>query len=175
MEDIEGISSDEELDPPGHPLEDKRTVIRNLKSGFKYHKNGPAQTYDWSDDDVAEMTKIIHASVSTVKKGRRSVRAVNHQGKPLPNGLLGWVNCVRRGEYFGDNPRINRGPTFKSGEKSNFWLWNFVSETLLSEFDYWSEVHKLNSTVDPKDTKYPDISKLIFRHSDDFVSLVTHK
>lgn len=169
MDNIEEDSSDDDLEVTGHPLEDKRTVINNLKNGFKYHKNGPAQTYDWNDDDVAEMTKIIHESVSKIKKGRRAIRAVDYKGRPLPNGLLGWVNSVRRGDYFSDNPNINRGPIFKSGEKSNFWLWNFVSETLLSEFDYWSEIHKQNASVDPKDTKYPDISKLIFRHSEDFV------
>ena len=94
---------------------------------------------------------------------------MNYQGKPFPGGLLGWVNAVRSGKYFGDNPKIDRGPVFVSGEKTNFWLWNFVSQTLLSEFDYWSDVHKQNAGKDPKDTRYPDVSKLIFRHSEDFV------
>ena len=143
--------------------------MKNLRNGFRYHKNGPAQTYDWTAEDIKTMTKIITDSVADMKKGRRKIRAVDYQGRPLPNGLLGWVNSVRSGKYFGDNPKINRGPVFKSGEKSNFWLWNFVSDTLISEFDYWSDVHKLNATVDPKDPRYPDISKLIFRHSEDFV------
>ena len=169
MDSLDENSSDEEPVDDGHPLEDRATVLRNLRNGFKYHKNGPAQMYDWSKADIDEMTKIIQDSVIRVKKGRRKVRAVDYRGQPLPNGLLGWVNSVRSGVYFGDNPKINRGPVFKCGEKTNFWLWNFVSETLICEFDYWTEVHKQNAHVDPKDTRYPDISKLIFRHSEDFV------
>ena len=169
MEEINESSSEDEVEDVGHPLEDKETVLRNLKNGFRYHKNGPAQMYDWSQDDIEKMTKIIHESVMKVKKGRRKIRAVNYMGQPFPGGLLGWVNSVRSGLYFRDNPKIDRGPVFKSGEKSNFWLWNFVSTTLLCEFDYWSEIHKQNAKVKPEDTKYPDISKLIFRNSDDFV------
>ena len=170
MDSIDENSSDEDEEPTeGHPLETKEAVLENLKNGFRYHKNGPAQMYDWSEADVKTMTSIITESVSSIKKGRRKIRAVDFMGRPLPNGLLGWVNSVRNGTYFGDNPKINRGPAFKSGEKSNFWLWNFVSDTLICEFDYWSEVHKTNATVDPKETRYPDISKLIFRHSEDFV------
>ena len=170
MDSVEENSSDDEVENPiGHPVETKEKVLKNLQNGFRYHKNGPAQTYDWTEEDIKTMTKIITDSVSNIKKGRRKIRAVDYLGRPLPNGLLGWVNSVRSGKYFGDNPRINRGPVFKSGEKSNFWLWNFVSDTLISEFDFWSEVHKNNAKVDPKDTKYPDISKLIFRHSEDFV------
>ena len=169
MDLLETDSSDDEPTETGHPLETKEIVLKNLKNGFKYHKNGPAQMYDWTKDDIAHMTEIIHNSVSKIKKGRRKIRAVDFKGQPLSNGLLGWVNSVRTGKYFSDNPRINRGPAFKSGEKTNFWLWNFVSDTLICEFDYWTEIHKQNATVDPKDTKYPDISKLIFRHSDDFV------
>ena len=158
-DDISENSSDDDTDEPGHPVEDKGTVLKNLQAGFKYHKNGPAQMYDWNKDDIAKMTQIIHQSVSTLKKGRRKIRATDYKGNVLPNGILGWVNSVRRGDYFGDNPKVNRGPVFKSGEKSNFWLWNFVSETLLAEFDYWTEVHKQNAKVDPKNTKYPDIMK----------------
>ena len=169
MDSFDENSSDEDEAPVGHPIETKAKVLRNLKAGFKYHKNGPAQMYDWTSDDIGHMTQIINDSVSKLKKGRRKIRAVDYKGRPLPNGLLGWVNSVRTGKYFSDNPKINRGPAFTSGEKSNFWLWNFVSETLISEFDYWTEVHKKNATVDPKDTRYPDISKLIFRNSDDFV------
>ena len=169
MEQLENSSSDEDEVTEGHPLEDKVTVLRNLRNGFKYHKNGPAQMYDWSKDDIREMTKIIHGSIKKNSRARRKIRAVDYRGRPFPGGLLGWVNAVRTGHYFADNPRIERGPVIKGGERTNFWLWNFVSQTLLHEFDYWTEVHKKNATVDPKDTRYPDISKLIFRNSDDFV------
>ena len=165
------LSSDEETEatPNGHPLEDKATVLKNLRSGFKYHKNGPAQMYDWTKEDISTMTEIIKESVDSIKKGRRKIRAVNYLGEEFPGGLLGWVNCVREGKYFADNPDISRGARFKSGEKTNFWLWNFVSETLLSEFRYWTKVHQKNSTVASSETKYPNIHQLVFRHTDDFV------
>ena len=167
--DIEPLSSDSEEEDEGHPLETKQQVIENLSKGFRYHKNGPAQQYDWNKEDIAKMTELIHSSVSKVKKGRRNVRAMNYKGEPFPGGLLGWVNSVRSGRYFADNPKINRGCEFKAGEKSNFWLWNFVSETLVQEFDYWTEWHKINKTLPADQVKYPDISKMIFRHSEDFV------
>ena len=170
MDIDDNISSDEdEPETTGHPLETKEKVLENLRRGYVYHKNGPAQMYDWTNEDIKTMTGIIQDSVSNLKRGRRKIRAVDYLGRPLPNGLLGWVNSVRSGKYFGDNPKINRGPAIKCGEKSNFWLWNFVSDTLLAEFDYWSDVHKTNATVKPEDTRYPDISKLVFRHSEDFV------
>ena len=162
-------SESEEEDDVGHPLETKDEVFENLKQGFLYHKNGPAQQYDWTKDDIAKMSRIIQDSVATVKKGRRNVRAMNFKGEPFPGGLLGWVNSVRTGRYFPDNTKIERGKALVSGEKSNFWLWNYVSETLIHEFDYWTEWQKVNKTLKPEETKYPDISKMIFRHSDDFV------
>ena len=169
-EDVAPLSSDseDEIDL-GHPMETKEQVIENLRKGFRYHKNGPAQQYDWNKEDISLMTEIIQNSVSKVKKGRRNVRAVNYKGEPFPGGLLGWVNSVRSGRYFSDNPKIERGCEFKAGDRSNFWLWNYVSETLVHEFDYWTEWHKVNKNLPPSDTKYPDISKLIFRHSEDFV------
>ena len=162
-------SDSEDEDSQGHPMETKEQVMENLKRGFMYHKNGPAQQYDWTKDDIAKMTEIIHGSVQKVKKGRRNVRAINYKGEPFPGGLLGWVNSVRTGQYFPDNKRISRGPALASGEKTNFWLWNYVSETLIHEFDYWTEWHEQNKKLKPEDTKYPDISKMIFRHSEDFV------
>ena len=45
-------SSDEEEENEGHPIEDKATVLQNLANGFKYHKNGPAQPYDWDNVDL---------------------------------------------------------------------------------------------------------------------------
>ena len=56
-----------------------------------------------------------------------------------------------------------------TNEKSNFWLWNYVSEVLVHEFDYWTEWHQKNKKLPSEMTKYPDISKMIFRHSEDFV------
>ena len=164
-------SSDDETDAEtlGHPLEDKATVIAKLKQGFKYHKNGPAQMYDWSSKDIETMTSIISESVTEIKKGRRKIRAVNFLGEEFPGGLLGWVNNVREGVYFSDNPNINRGTRFKSGEKSNHWLWNFVSETLISEFDFWSRIHQENAQCSPESSRYPNLHQLIFRHTDDFV------
>ena len=169
-EDPALLSSDsEDEDESGHPMETKDEVLKNIRLGFKYHKNGPARQYDWNNDDIASMTKMIHDSVSKIKRGRRNVRAVNYHGQPFPGGLLGWVNSVRSGRYFKDNPKIERGEEFKANEKSNFWLWNYVSETLIHEFDYWTEWHKTNQSLPPEETKYPDITKMIFRHSDDFV------
>ena len=163
------ISSDEEDSPSGHPIEDKVTVLENLRNGFKYHKNGPAQPYEWDKKDMSVMTEMIKKQAASLTKGRRKVRAVGYDNVPLPDGLLGWVNSVRDGTYFSDNPNVERGPRFKSCEKSNFWLWNFVSRTLLAEFDYWTEVHKENKNCDPSKSRYPKLSQLIFRHPDDFV------
>ena len=162
-------SSDEDEENEGHPVEDKQVVLQNLANGFKYHKNGPAQPYDWTKDDMKYMSRLISDTSKRVSKGRKKIRAVKYDGTPFPGGLLAWVNGVRNGTYFSDNPKIQRGPVFKSGEKSNFWLWNFVSETLLAEVDYWSKVHKENQTVDPSQARYPDINQLIFRDKEDFV------
>lgn len=167
--ELQSSSESEDEDEPGHPLETKEQVLKNLRQGFLYHKKGPAQMYDWNKKDIETMTQIITDSVKDVKKGRRNVRAMNYRGEPFPGGLLGWVNSVRSGKYFPDNHRIERGPMFKTGEKSNFWLWNYVSETLIHEFDYWTEWHQKNKKLPPEETKYPDISKMIFRHSEDFV------
>ena len=52
-------SSDEEEEPEGHPVEDNATVLRNLANGFKYHKNGPAQPYEWTKEDMEYMSKLI--------------------------------------------------------------------------------------------------------------------
>ena len=120
------------------------------------------------------MTKLINDAARRVKKGRRKIRAIKHDGSLFPGGLLGWVNNVRRGIYFSDNPNIDRGSPFLSGEKSNHWLWNYVSETLLAEVDYWTKIHKANQKVSPTETKYPDLDKLIFRHPDDFVGGLWH-
>ena len=171
MEDDLLLSSDDEADAEysGHPFEDKASVLENLQNGFQYHKNGPAQMYDWSADDIQKMTLIIKDSVSDLKKGRRKIRAVNYLGEEFPGGLLGWVNNVREGVYFGDNPNVQRGPRFSSGEKTNHWLWNFVSETLLSEFHLWSKIHRENSKAKPSGSKYPKLNQLIFRHTEDFV------
>ena len=168
MENDERLSDDEDNDG-GHPIEDCETVLKRLASGVKYHKNGPARQYDWKKEHISRMTEIIKNSVSKIKRGRRKVRAMDYTGSEFPGGLLGWVNAVRSGKYFGDNPDIDRGPRFVSGEKTNFWLWNYVSEVLISEFHYWTKVHQENKTMDPAKTRYPDITKMIFRHTDDFV------
>ena len=162
-------SSDDEDEPTGHPIEEKNDVIQNIANGFRYHKNGPAQPYDWTKEDLAKMTRLIEDAAKRVKKGRRKIRAIKHDGTEFPGGLLAWVNCVRRGMYFSDNPNVQRGAPFTSGEKSNHWLWNYVSETLLAEVDYWTKIHKANQKANPSETKYPDINNLIFRHPDDFV------
>ena len=164
------ISSDEDSpEPAGHPVESKAEVLQNIANGFRYHKNGPAQPYNWGKDDLAKMTTLIKEASKSVVRGRRKIRAIRHDGKEFPGGLLGWVNNVRKGIYFGDNPSVQRGPVYKSGEKSNHWLWNFVSETLLAEVDFWTKIHSDNQIGDPKNSKYPDLEKLIFRHPDDFV------
>ena len=165
-------SSDEDEDAEsnlGHFIEDRATVIHNIANGFKYHKNGPAQPYDWDTTDFAKMDKLIRETAKKVTKGRRKIRAVRHDGTEFPGGLLGWVNNVRSGVYFSDNPNVSRGDSFTSGERSNFWLWNFVSETLLAEVDFWTKIHKANQKCDPSQSRYPDLEKLIFRHPDDFV------
>ena len=163
------ISSDDEDTDVGHPVENKAIVLKNLAEGFKYHKNGPAQPYDWNKKDMKIMTDLIQKQSAQLKKGRRKIRAVKFDGTEFPDGLLGWVNNVRNGTYFSDNPNVHRGPVFKSGEKSNHWLWNFVSVTLLSEFEYWSRVHQENQKVDPSEARYPNLHQLVFRHTDDFV------
>ena len=169
VEPQELSSDEEEEESSGHPIETKETVIQNIANGFRYHKNGPAQPYNWNKDDLIKMTKLIKEAAKKVTRGRRKIRAIRYDGKEFPGGLLGWVNNVRKGLYFSDNPNVNRGPVFKSGEKSNHWLWNFVSETLLAEVDFWTKIHKANQKCDPEQSKYPDLEKLIFRHPDDFV------
>ena len=169
MENEYENSSDEDTTAPGHPMESCEIVLKNLAKGIKYHKNGPAQQYDWKEHHIKRMTEIIKDSVKNIKPGRRKIRAMNYLGEEFPGGLLGWVNAVRSGRYFSDNPEIVRGPHINSGERSNFWLWNYVSDVLLAELNYWTKVHKMNKDLDPSKAKYPDITKMIFRHTDDFV------
>ena len=162
-------SDDDEIEATGHPLEEKSEVLINLANGFRYHKNGPAQPYDWSKDDLEKMTRLIKDQQTKLVKGRRKIRAIKYNGEEFPGGLLAWVNCVRSGQYFSDNPKIDRGPSFVSGEKTNHWLWNYASTVLLCEFEYWSVVHKQNQNVPSEEVRYPDINQLIFRHTEDFV------
>ena len=165
---------DEEL---GHPLEDKKTVLKNLSNGFKYHKNGPAREYAWNKSEISTMAEMIlerHNRVVMDKKNRvREIRAQDHLGNSGRNTLLNWVNSCLTGKRFPDNPKILRGPKISFNDWSNHKLWRYVSSTLQAEFHYWDEVNKQNARLPQESShlaRYPKLSDLIFRHNDDFTS-----
>ena len=169
-------SDDEDGDErSGHPLETKAAVLENLRTGFSYHKNGPAQEYDWTPAEITLMTQMIrdtHSETKAATKNKhRIIRAQNFRGESSQNTLRNWVNSCLSGQRFPDNPRVRRGPRIGHNDWSNFKQWEYVSETLQHEFHYWSEVEKINRSLPSerqKEVRYPRLDDLIFRHNDDF-------
>ena len=64
-------SSDSESEEGGHPKERKEDVLTNLFNGFKYHKDGPAQPYQWTEQEILKMSQHLEQYASSVKVGRR--------------------------------------------------------------------------------------------------------
>ena len=161
----------------GHPRETKQAVLEQLKNSFAYHKNGPAQEYDWSAEDIDIMTEMIrkaHSETLAAKKNKaRVIRAQNHLGESSANMLRNWVNSCLSGQRFPKNRFIKRGPKIEHDQWTNHQMWEYVSETLQFEFRYWSTVEKLNREL-PADQKiqaeYPKLEDLIFRHNEDFTA-----
>ena len=159
----------------GHPLETKEEVLRKLANGFQYHKNGPAQSYDWNEFDISFMTKILEQHAQTVVDGkRRKIRAVRYDGTPVKGGLLRFVNDARNGKTFAQNPFIKRTyKTIRAGQLTQHQLWHIASKILIAEFDYWTDINAENLDLVKNgrsdECKYPKIGDLVFRHSDDFV------
>ena len=169
------FSSDSEEEHEGHPKEQKSVVLEKLFSGFRYHKDGPAQSYQWTEEEIQKMAQHLEEYAKQAKEGkRRKIRAVRYDGTPVVGGLLRFVNDARMGKTFKDNPRISRRQkAYYAGQLTQHQLWHEASEILLAEFDYWSEVHQSNllhfKAGQPEKCRYPKIGDLIFRHNDDFV------
>ena len=169
-------SSDDEVDDGGHPFETKEDVLKQLADGFAYNKGGPAREYEWSQAEISHMAGLIRDKNDEVRKNKRknrprAIRAQNYRGETSHNYLLNWVNSVRVGKRFPENPNLVRGSKWLHGQRSNHQLWETVSEILTAEFHYWMRIHKLNLALDPKDRKkvrYPLVEDLIFRVNDDF-------
>ena len=172
--------SDSDNDAPdtlkkGHPIETKEQVLKNLAADYPYNKGGPAQEYPWTEADIAEMTDLIKERHSNLQKKyqkkARQIRGQNYKGESTHNHLLNWVNSCRSGKRFPSNPNVQRGSPYSYGEKTNQQLWEYVSETLISEFHYWVDLDKKNRKL-PKNQQqkmsYPKLDDLIFRHNDDF-------
>ena len=173
----EDSDTDDEIENKGHPRETKEKVLANLIDGFAYHKNGPAQEYDWNSNDVSIMTDLIrrqHEKTQAASKNKnRIIRAQNYKGESSANMLRNWVNSCRISERFPDNIQIQRGPKLEHDEWTNHQLWQYVSATLQSEFHYWTKVEIINRSLPEerkKEVRYPKLGDLIFRHNDDFVS-----
>ena len=168
-------SSDEEDDDGGHPFENKAEVLKNLKLGYSYNKNGPAREYQWTPSEVSEMADLLRHKNDTVRQQRkkrpRAIRAQNYRGDTSNNYLINWINSVRSGKRFENNPNHVRGPKLLHGQFSNHCLWEFVSDVLTQEFQYWMKIHKNNLSLPESQrskVKYPLIEDLIFRVNDDF-------
>ena len=161
--------------PHGHPLETKTSVLNKLKNGACYHKNGPARSYDWTADDISEMSKILEEHAQNVASGKRKkIRAVRYDGTPVKGGLLRFVNDAKNGKTFPNNPKIKRSyKTIRAGQLTQHQLWHITSKILIAEFDYWTEIYAQNQKLAAEGKgyacKYPKINDLVFRHSEDFV------
>ena len=143
-------SSDDDIDKEaakGHPIETKVQVLQNLKDGFPYHKNGPAREYEWTKEEISQMSDLIvktHSNVQAATKNKtRVIRAQNYKGESSANMLRNWVNSCLTGRKFTDNPRVERGSKIEHDEWSNHQMWKYVSRTLQSEFQYWTDVEKI--------------------------------
>ena len=164
--------SDQDEEIFGHPDHSPNEVLENLRNGYKYHKNGPAREYSWSKADIAEMTKMIEKKNNLVKLRRakeRVIRGQDYKGYSDKDHLLRWVNSCRMGYRFSLNPKVERGPQLRRKEWSNKKLWEYVSRTLIAEFDYWTEVFQ-SDQAKAAGIQYPKVSDLIFRHNEDFTS-----
>ena len=161
--------------PDGHPMETKDEVLNKLRSGFPYHKNGPAQEYDWTEKEILEMAKHLETySQEATSSKRKKIRAVRFDGTPVKGGLLRFVNDAKNGKTFRHNPYIKRSyKTIRAGQLTQHQLWHITSKILIAEFDYWTDVFAKNNehvkNGQSADCKYPNINDLVFRHSDDFV------
>ena len=174
LEDL-GLEDDDDLptEEYGHPDHSPLEVLENLRSGFKYHKNGPAREYDWTKEDRQIMTDLIRERAAQVEKRRKKERVIRGQdylGNSEKDHLVRWVNACLVGIRFPNNPKVRRGAAIGRKEWSNKKLWRYVSETLIAEFDYWNEMHVRNQKGPPEAAQYPKVSDLIFRHNDDFTS-----
>ena len=175
-EGVELGFSDDDEDPndeqSGHPEHTPEEVIENLKKGYKYHKNGPARTYSWTKDQIAEMTRMIERKNNLVKMKQakeRIIRGQNYKGISEKDHLLRWVNSCRMGYRFALNPKVERGHQLRRKDWSNKKLWEYVSRTLIAEFDYWTEIFQ-SDQAKTANIRYPKVSDLIFRHNEDFTS-----
>ena len=173
---IDRSSDEEEIDDGGHPFDTKGEVLRKLREGYPYNKGGPAREYEWTIEDINEMTELLRSKNEQVRKDRkkrpRAIRAQNYRGDTSNNYLLNWVNSVRCGKRFSENRNHVRGPKLLHGQRSNHQLWENVSEILTKEFHYWMAIHKENQKlpVDQRSkVRYPLVEDLIFRVNDDFV------
>ena len=168
-----GHSDDEDdQDEDGHPDHSPNEVIENLRKGYKYHKNGPAREYSWSKSEIAEMTKMIERKNNLVKLKQakeRIIRGQDYRGNSEKDHLLRWVNSCRMGYRFPLNPKVERGPQLRRVDWSNKKLWEYVSRTLIAEFDYWTEIFQ-SDQAKAANIQYPKVSDLIFRHNEDFTS-----
>ena len=159
----------------GHPLETKEEVLRKLFDGFSYHKNGPAQSYQWTESEINLMADHLEEYCTKVKKKKRhKIRATRYDGRPVTGGLLKFVNDAKTGKTFPNNPYIKRRrQRYKAGYISQHALWHEASEILIAEFDYWMDIYQDNlkyaAQGQTDKIRYPKVDDLIFRHNDDFV------
>ena len=174
----ESDSEDEKPSPEsvkGHPLETKSDVLKNLLNNFPYHKNGPAQSYQWTSGEISQMADHLEKHAAKIKRGRRKkIRATRYDGRPVVGGLLKFVNDALTGKTFPNNPYIKRRrDRYKAGYITQHALWHEASEILIAEFDYWMDIHEKNlqhiANGQPELAQYPRIEDLVFRNNEDLL------
>ena len=110
---------------------------------------------------------------SKTENSPTEIPAVNYENKPIPGGLLQWVNLVRLNRKLKYNRYIVRGGRIRPGGRTNRQLWKEVSRILLAEYRYWSEkLHhnrQLLATGRGFLMEYPRIGNLPFRDNDTFL------
>ena len=101
------------------------------------------------------------------------IPAVNYENKPIPGGLLNWVNLVRLNRKLRYNPYIVRGGRIRPGGRTSRQIWKEVSRILLAEYRYWSKKLIYNRELISQGrgfmVEYPKIGNLPFRDNDVFL------
>ena len=96
-----------------------------------------------TQDELKIMSEHVFAAGEQQRQLKRNgtseIPAVNYQNKPIPGGLLHWVNQVRLKRKLKYNPYITRGGRLHPNSRTNRQLWKEVSRILLAEYKYWSE------------------------------------
>ena len=151
--------------------------MKAVLSGKKVHKISPAFPVNWTQDEMKTMAENVYqagqAHRERAEKDPIEIPAVNYENKPIPGGLLNWVNLVRLNRKLKYNPYIVRGGRIRPGGRTNRQLWKEVSRILLAEYKYWSfKLHtnrQLMSSGRGYLVEYPKLSNIPFRDNEVFL------